>query len=130
MSLQTVIALILALASTTLTNIAYLREHDAAAALPALSLRRPRHSVQALLSDRSWLVGFALEGAGFALYVAALALAPLTLVQSVAAGGIGFLAFFSARFGRRRLARHELAGVLVSMLGLLALAISLAGGSS
>jgi drug/metabolite transporter (DMT)-like permease len=129
-NVQTAIALLLALASTVLTNIAYLREHDAAAALPALSLRRPLHSVQALLSDRSWLLGFALEGVGFALYVAALALAPLTLVQSVAAGGIGFLAFFSARFSKRRLGPRELAGVLVSMLGLLALGISLAGGSS
>src|SRR5437763_739987 len=86
---QTAIALLLALASTTLTNVAYLREHDAAAALPALSLRRPLHSAEALLTDRSWLVGFALESGGFALYVAALALAPLTLVQSVSAGGIG-----------------------------------------
>jgi hypothetical protein len=129
MSAQTAIALFLALAATTLTNVAYLREHDAAAALPALSLRRPLHSVQALLTDRSWLLGFALESGGFALYVAALALAPLTLVQSVSAGGIGILAFASARMRRRRLGRHELAGVLVSMLGLLALAVSLAGGS-
>jgi hypothetical protein len=126
---QTAIALLLALASTSLTNVAYLREHDAAAALPALSLRRPLHSVEALLTDRSWLVGFALESGGFALYVAALALAPLTLVQSVSAGGIGILAFVSARMRRRRLGRLELAGVLVSMLGLLALAVSLTGGS-
>jgi hypothetical protein len=128
-STQTGVALVLALASTTLTNIAYLREHDAAAALPALSLRRPLHSAQVLLSDRSWLLGFALESAGFALYVAALALAPLSLVQSVAAGGIGILAFVSARMSRRQLGRGELAGVWLSMLGLLALAVSLAGGS-
>ena len=130
MSPQTAIALLLALASTTLTNVAYLREHDAAAALPALSLRRPLHSVQALLTDRSWVTGFALETGGFALYVAALALAPLTLVQSVAAGGIGILAFVSARMRRRRLGRLGLVGVLVSMLGLLALAVSLAGGGT
>jgi len=129
MHAQTAIALLLALASTAMTNVAYLREHDAAAALPALSLRRPLHSIEALLTDRSWLVGFALESGGFALYVAALALAPLTLVQSVSAGGIGILAFASARLSRRRLGRHELAGVLLSMLGLLALAVSLAGGS-
>ena len=129
MSTQTAVALVLALASTTLTNIAYLREHDAAAALPTLSLRRPLHSAHVLLTDRSWLFGFVLEGAGFALYVAALALAPLTLVQSVAAGGIGILAFVSARMGRRRLAGGELVGVAISMLGLLALAVSLAGGS-
>ena len=129
MSAQTAVALVLALASTTLTNIAYLLEHDAAAALPTLSLRRPLHSVQALLTDRSWLLGFALEGAGFALYVVALALAPLSLVQSVAAGGIGILAFVSARMSHRQLGRTELAGVWISMLGLLALAVSLLGGS-
>ena len=129
MSAQTAVALFLALASTTLTNIAYLLEHDAAAALPTLSLRRPLHSVQALLTDRSWLLGFALEGAGFALYVVALALAPLSLVQSVAAGGIGILAFVSARMSHRQLGRTELAGVWISMLGLLALAVSLLGGS-
>jgi hypothetical protein len=128
-STQTGVALVLALASTALTNVAYLREHDAAAALPALSLRRPLHSVQALLTDRSWLLGFALESVGFALYVAALALAPLSLVQSVTAGGIGVLAFVSARMSTRRLGRGELAGVWLSMLGLLALAVSLAGGS-
>src|SRR2546421_5960692 len=102
MSPQTVIALLLALASTTLTNVAYLREHDAAAALPALSLRRPLHSAEALLTDRSWLVGFALESGGFALYVAALALAPLTLVQSVSAGGVGLPAFLSPPGSRPR----------------------------
>jgi hypothetical protein len=130
MPVHTAIALSLALASTTLTNIAYLRQHDAAAALPALSLRRPLHSAHALLTDRSWLIGFALESAGFALYVVALALAPLALVQSIAAGGIGILALASARISRRRLGRHELAGVFVSMLGLLALAVSLAGGGT
>jgi hypothetical protein len=127
MSAQTAIAVLVALASTTLTNVAYLREHDAAAALPALSLRRPLHSVETLLEDRSWLVGFGLESAGFALYVVALALAPLTLVQSVAAGGIGILAFVSARMTRRRLPPHEVAGVAISILGLVALAVSLAG---
>jgi hypothetical protein len=129
LSAQTAVALLLALAATGLTNVAYLREHDAAAALPTLSLRRPLHSIETLLTDRSWLLGFALESAGFALYVAALALAPLTLVQSVSAGGIGILAYASARLSRRRLGRRELAGVLLSMLGLLALAVSLGGGS-
>jgi hypothetical protein len=129
MSLQTVIALILALASTTLTNIAYLREHDAAAALPVLSMRRPAQSLRLLLSDRSWLLGFAMESAGFLLYAAALSLASLALVQTIGAGGIGVLAYLSARLSRRHLTRRELSGVILSVLGLLALAVSLAGGS-
>jgi hypothetical protein len=129
-SVSTAIALVLALVSTTLTSLAYLREHDAAAALPVLSMRRPLHSARILLEDGSWLVGFAMETGGFLLYAAALALASLALVQSVAAGGIGLLAYASARMARRPLSRRELAGVLASVLGLLALGVSLVGGSA
>jgi hypothetical protein len=94
-----------------------------------LRLRRPLQSARILLSDRSWLLGFAMETGGFLLYAAALALASLALVQSVAAGGIGVLAFVSARMASRRLSRRELAGVLLSVLGLVALGVSLAGGT-
>jgi hypothetical protein len=130
MSVGTAVALVLALASTTLTNLAYLREHDAAAALPVLSMRRPLHSARLLLDDRSWMLGFAMETSGFLLYAAALALASLALIQSVAAGGIGVLAYVSARLARRRLSRREFVGVAASVVGLLVLAASLAGGSS
>jgi len=128
--MQTAVALVLALASAILTNIAYLREHEAAAKLPVLSMRRPLHSARALLGDRSWLLGFAMESGGFLLYVAALVLAPLSLVQSISAGGIGVLAFASARLARRPLAPREVGGVLLSVLGLVALAISLSGGNA
>jgi hypothetical protein len=120
----------LAFLSATLTNIAYLREHDAVASLPALSMRRPVLSVQLLLGNRPWVVAFATETVGFLLYAAALALAPLALVQSIVAGGIGILAFVSARLGHRRLSRRELVGVQLSVLGLVALAVSLAGGQA
>jgi len=128
-SVGTAVGLVLALASTTLTNLAYLREHDAAAELPVLSMRRPVHSARLLLEDRSWLLGFAMESAGFLLYAAALSLASLALVQSVAAGGIGILAFAAARLAHRQLSRRELSGVVLSVVGLVALAVSLAGGS-
>jgi hypothetical protein len=129
-TISTAVAILLAALSTTITSLAYLREHDAAAALPVLSMRRPLHSLRLLLSDRSWLVGFAMETSGFLLYAGALALAELSLVQSINAGGIGVLAYVSARMGHRRLGKRELTGVLLSVLGLLALAISLVGGSS
>src|SRR5438132_10230850 len=129
MTTSTAVALVLALLSTTLTNLAYLREHDAAAALPVLSMRRPLHSLQLLLADRSWLLGFAMESGGFLLYAAALALASLALVQSISAGGIGVLAYVSARISGSHLSRRELSGVIVSVLGLFALGVSLVGGS-
>jgi hypothetical protein len=129
MSAGTVIAFVLALASTTLTSLAYLREHDAAASMPALSMRRPLHSAALLLADRGWLLGFAMESSGFLLYAAALALAPLALVQSIVAGGIGLLAYFSTRLGGGQLGPRHLLGAGLSVLGLVALAVSLANGS-
>ncbi len=129
MGVQTAAALALALVSTILTNLAYSRQHDAAAKMPALSIRRPGRSLRVLLGDRSWLRAFALETSGFLLYAAALALGSLALVQSVAAGGIGVLAFVSARAAHRRLAGRELGGVVISVLGLLALGVSLAAGA-
>ena len=130
MSTSTIVALVLALASTVLINLAYIREHDAAAALPVLSIRRPLQSARLLLSDRSWLLGFGMESVGFLLYAAALAIASLALVQSVAAGGIGVLAYVTARVAGRRLSRRERNGVLLSVLGLAALGVSLVGGSA
>ncbi|HWG09314.1 MAG TPA: hypothetical protein VN672_09930 [Solirubrobacteraceae bacterium] len=119
----------LALLSTTLVSLGYLREHEAAAAMPALSLRRPLQSLRQLLADRGWVVGFALESGGFLLYAAALALAPLALVQSIAAGGIGLLAYLSSRLGGPPLGGRQIAGAIISVLGLVALAVSLAEGT-
>jgi hypothetical protein len=79
-----------------------------------------------LLDDRSWLLGFAMETSGFLLYAAALAFVSLVFVQSIAAGGIVALAYVSARVSGRRLGRRELSGVLLVVLGLVALGVSLA----
>ena len=128
MTASTAGAIALAIVWTTLTNIAYQREHDAAAAMPCLSMRRPIESVRLLVGDRTWMVGFALEGGGFACYAGAVALGSLALVQSIGAGGIGVLAWLTARVSGRRLSGRQLVGVNLSVLGLAALGISLARG--
>jgi hypothetical protein len=124
------LGLVLAGISTTLTNLAYSREDAAVDALPALSLHRPIQSIQLLLTDRSWTLGFAMEAGGFASYAAALALAPLAVVQSIGAGGIGVLAYASAKMHRRRLAPRQASGVAISVLGLVLLGVSLARSSN
>ena len=122
--------LVLALGSTVLISFSYLREHGAVEGLPALSLRRPLRSAGLLLNSRAWLLGFAMESAGFGLYVVALALAPLALVQSVAAGGVGVLAVASARVAHRRLTHREVMGASLAVGGLVLLAVSLSGGDA
>lgn len=121
------LAILLTFVSAVAINWAWIREHNAAASMPPLSARRPRESLTMLLTNRSWLGGFLAECGGFLCYVGALALAPLALVQSLSAGGIGILAFLSARVAGVRLARRELLGVVVAATGLAFLGISLAG---
>ena len=119
------IGLTVAFASALVTNMAYSLEHDAAAALPPLSPRHPFLSAKLLLGDRRWLVAFAAETAGWLMYVAALRLAPLSLVQAVAASGVAVLAFATARGHPSRLARREQLAVVLAVAGLVLLALSL-----
>src|SRR6266478_6189984 len=121
------IGLTLAFASALVTNTAYSLEHDAAAALPPLSPRRPFRSAKVLLHDRRWLIAFGAESAGWLMFVAALRLAPLALVQAVAASGVAVLAFRTARGHPSRLARREQVAVVLAIAGLVLLALSLVG---
>ena len=118
----------LALVSAIAVNWAYAREHDAAAALPPLTFRRPLWSVRLLLGTRAWLAAFTVETVGFLFYVAALRLAPLSLVQAVCAAGIGVLAFASCGGRVDRLSRREQVAVVFAFGGLLLLGLSLTGG--
>jgi len=129
METEAVVALALTLASACLLNWGYLTEHGAASKLPPLRFRRPLWSLRLLLGSRDWLIGFLWETSGFVLYVSALALAPLALVQAVAAGGIGVLALLVARVSGVGLDLRERCAVGISIGGLALLGASLAGGS-
>lgn len=126
-TLKTGIGLTLAFISAIAVNWAYTREHDAAAAMPRFSARRPRQFVESLLGSRRWLLGFTTETVGWLVYVAALRLAPLSLVQAVCASGIAVLALVSVHGHPRRLARSEQIAVVVAVAGLVLLSLSLVG---
>ena len=121
--------LVLALGSAGALNWGFFVQHGAASALPPLSVRRPIHSLGLLFSNLRWLVGFVVGLGGWALYVGALALAPLSLVQAVSAGGIGLLALLVERTRGTTLSRREWAGVGVALAGLVLLGLSLAGSA-
>ncbi len=124
------IGLGLAFIAALVTNTAYSLEHDAAAALPRLSPRRPLRVVDFLIHDKRWMKAFGAETAGWLMYVAALRLAPLALVQAVTASGVAVLAFATARGHPSRLARREQFAVVLALAGLLLLGLSLVGRES
>jgi hypothetical protein len=121
------LGLCLALVSALAVNWAYTKEHQAAAAMPPLTPRRPFRSLGLLLGNRSWLIGFGTETAGWLVYVAALRLAPLSLVQAVSASGIAILALLSVHGHPGRLALYERLAVGIALIGLVLLSLSLVG---
>jgi hypothetical protein len=122
------LGLILAILSTAALNYGFYLQHSEASGMPALTVRRPVASLTALFSNWRWVAGFVTGLGGWALYIAALWLAPLSLVQATSAGGVGVLALL-ARFGGALLSRREAAAVGVSIGGLLLLGLSLPAGA-
>jgi hypothetical protein len=114
------LGLALAVASAVAINGGYFVQHGAATGLPRLTLRRPLHSLALLFRDVRWVVGFFTGIGGWVLYVIALKLAPLSIVQAASAGGIAVLAVLVGRLTRR-----ELVGVVVAASGLVLLGLSL-----
>ena len=123
------VGLVAAFGSALALNWGYWAQHGAAAAMPPLSPRRPITSLLLLFTHRRWTIGFLVGIGGWVLYVGALKLAALSLVQSVSAGGIGVLALLAWRFGSSRPGRRELVSLALALGGLVTLAVSLADGS-
>lgn len=124
MSAGAAAGLVLALVSACALNWSYYVQHGAASAMPPLTVRHPLRSLRLLFSNLRWLIGLASGVVGWLLYVAAVTLAPLSVVQAVSAAGIGVLALLVSQ-GGVRLSRAERAGVAATILSLALLGISL-----
>jgi hypothetical protein len=115
----TLAGLALAVMSAVAIAGGYTLQHSSASGLPPLSPRRPIRSLALLFGSGRWAVGFFAGIGGWVLYVAALRLAPLSLVQAASAGGIGVLALGARPRGAERL------GVAAALGGLVLLGLSL-----
>ncbi len=124
------IGLILALVTAAAFNWSWVAQHTITSRLPPLSIRHPWRSLRLLFASPRWLFAFLVGIGGWALYIVALRLAPLSLVQAVSAGGLALLAVLAQRAEGTPLPRREWFGVGLAIVGLIFLSVSLAGGSS
>lgn len=115
-----IVGLLLALTSAALINIGFLLQHR------GLRHRRGGTALAELkraLADRVWLSGQALGWVGFATQIAAVAIAPLSLVQAFAAGGVALSVPIAAGMFDQRITRTQAAAVIVVAAGLATLPI-------
>ncbi len=104
------IGLILALGCALISGVALLCKHRGAVNAPDVALRSPLRSASALFRSRWWVIGFALAFFAWCLHVAALSMAPLSLVQAVIAGGLAMLAIPARRLFGIAVCRREMLG--------------------
>jgi drug/metabolite transporter (DMT)-like permease len=119
-SLAVGVGLICALLSALATNLAFLFKHRGAVAAPDVDMRHPLRSAIDLFRSKWWSIGWGVAAVAFALHVAALTLAPISIGQAVLAGGLVFLAVLAERFFGFELGRRQWIGI-----GLVAVSLSL-----
>lgn len=130
MSLSVEIGLLLAVGTALGSVLGYLYKHRGAVESPDVELRRPIRSTINLFRSRWYLLGIGIALISWGLHVAALALAPISLVQAVIAGGLVLLTVTADRLFGFRVTAREWVGVALAALGLAFLAATLEGGAS
>ena len=127
-SLAVGIGLICALLSALGTNLAFLFKHKGAVAAPDVDMRHPLRSAIDLFRSKWWSIGWAVAAVAFALHVAALTLAPISIGQAVLAGGLVFLAVLAERFFGFELGRRQWLGIGLVAVALTSLTLTGGGG--
>ncbi len=111
----------------------FLLKHRGACAAPDVSLKHPVASAVGLFRSKWFAIGMLVALGAWVFHVAALALAPLSVVQAVIAGGLVFLTVLAERYFGCSVGTRQWAGVGLTALGLVLLAVTLpthGGGAS
>ena len=127
MSLAVQLGLLLALATAFASVVGFLYKHRGAVESPAVELRRPIRTSLALFRSQWYVLGIVIATASWGLHVAALSLAPISLVQSVIAGGLVLLTVTAHRLFAHEVTLREWIGVGLAALGLAFLAATIGG---
>jgi drug/metabolite transporter (DMT)-like permease len=105
----------------------FLFKHRGACAAPDVQWKHPLRSARNLWTSKWFAIGMGVAIGAWLFHVAAMALAPLSLVQAVISAGLVFLAVLADRVFGFNVGPRQWAGVCMTALGLALLAITLPG---
>ncbi len=108
-----------------MTNLASLLKHRGCQHTEPVSASRPLASLRGLAGSRWFVAGWGLAALAWLTHVAALSLAPISLVQAVLAGGAVTLAVISQRLFGDTVGRRQWLALLLGGAGLALLAATL-----
>jgi hypothetical protein len=119
------IGILLALVCALATNVGFLYKHRGVHQAPAVDMRRPLRTARLLFGSRLFAIGMGIAAFAWLFHVAALSLVPLSLVQSVLAGGMVLLAVMGERMFGLQIGRRQWLGLAATAIGLIMLGVTL-----
>ena len=117
--------ILLALLCALATNIGFLYKHRGACAAPSVDMRRPLVTAKALFASPLFTIGWVIGAGAWVFHVAAMSVAPLSLVQAVLAGGMVLLAIMAEQMLGCSIGRRQWLGLGLTALGLMLLGFTL-----
>jgi drug/metabolite transporter (DMT)-like permease len=121
------LGLLFAVLTAFASVVGFLYKFKGAVESPPVEWRRPVRSSLALFRSKWYVLGIVIATASWGFHVAGLALAPISLVQSVIAGGLVLLTVTADRLFGFRVTRREWIGVALTAAGLAFLAATMKG---
>ncbi len=119
------LGILLALVCALATNVGFLYKHRGACEAPPVDIRRPLSTARSLFKRRLFAIGMLIAAGAWVFHVAAMSFAPLSVVQSVLAGGMVLLAIMAERMLGVRLGRRQWTGIAFTACGLMLLGLTL-----
>jgi hypothetical protein len=119
------LGILLALACAFVANLGFFYKYRGANAAPSVQVRHPLRSARALFASKWFTIGMIVASASWALHVAALTLAPMSVIQVSLAAGIVFIAVMADRMFGFDVGPRQWLGLCLTGVGLVMLGVTL-----
>ncbi len=119
------LGILLALTCAFVANLGFFYKYRGANAAPDVEVRHPLRSARALFASKWFTIGMIVATASWALHVAALTLAPMSVIQVSLAAGIVFIAVMADRMFGFEVGPRQWLGLCLTGVGLVMLGVTL-----
>ena len=118
------LGILLALVCAFVSNLGFFFKHRGACECTKVDIRHPLKTTKALYSSKWFAIGMAIATSAWVFHVAALAMAPISVVQVVLAGGVVMIGVMAQRLFGVEVGNRQWWGLALTCLGLILLAVT------
>jgi drug/metabolite transporter (DMT)-like permease len=119
------LGILLALSCAFVANLGFFYKYRGANSVPKVQVLHPWKSARSLYSSKWFALGMLIATGSWGLHVAALALAPMSVVQVSLAAGVVFIAVMAERLFGFSVGRRQWVGLVLTAVGLVLLGLTL-----